>query len=211
VPKSQIENLVALFRVELIAESLKYQCSTAIGTIGSFVATIEAHRTRYAKELITIGVDADTATTHLASEIERTIEALARQEIRRARDTGRVELNPELSPDQQTPQSQGRVELIRESERNIAPVGLEIVAEEAGAKKYVAPDRREQRSDVERIMFQEESQAGAVAENVNPVIESVASMPSEEIDRVIDNTLKGLRSIMPGYGERDSIWRRSLH
>jgi hypothetical protein len=202
VHKSEIENLATGFRAELIAESLKYRGSNAVGAVGSFAAAIELHRTRYAKKLAKIRAEGDAATNYLANETEQTIDALAGQEIQRARDTGRVELNPELSPDQQTPQSQGRVELIRESQRNIAPMGLEIVAEESSAEKYIPPDRREQRSDIERIMFLEESQADPVAENLNAAVQSVASMASEEIDRVINTALEGLRNIVPNDGER---------
>jgi hypothetical protein len=205
--KSEIENLVALFRADLIAESLKYHGSKAVGAVGSFVAAIESHRTRYAKKFAAIRVNADAATNHLINESERTVDALALQEIQRARDTGCVELNHELSADQQPPQSQGTVELIRESQSNVAPVVKEIVAEETGAEKYVSPDRREQRNDIERIMFLEESQADPVAENLNAAVQSVATMSSEEIDRVISNALEGLRSIMPNNGERVGDYR----
>jgi hypothetical protein len=192
--KSEIENLVALFRVELIAESLKYQGSKAVGAVGSFVAAIESHRTRYAKKLTKIRAEADAATNHLANETEQAIDALAQQEIQRVRSAGRIELNPELAPDQQPHQSQGKVELIiRESQRNVAPVGSEIVAEESGTEKYIPPDRREQRSDIERIMFLEESQADPVAENLNAAVQAVASMSSDEIDRVITNALEALQ------------------
>jgi hypothetical protein len=201
--KSEIENLVAAFRAELIADSLKYQGSKAVGAVGSFVAAVESHRTRYAKRFSEIRVNADATINYLANETERTIDALAQQEIQRARDMGRVELNPELSPDQQPHQSQGTVELIiRESQRNVAPVGSEIVAEESGTEKYIPPDRREQRSDIDRIMFLEESQADPVAGNLNAAVQSVASMSLEEIDRVINAALEGLRSIMPNDGER---------
>jgi hypothetical protein len=76
------------------------------------------------------------------------------------------------------------------------------VVEETGAEKYVPPDRREQRSDIERIMFLEESQADPVAENLNAAVQSVASMSSEQIDRVIGNALEGLRSVMRNDSER---------
>jgi hypothetical protein len=191
--KSEIENLVALFRVELIAESLKYQGSKAVGAVGSFVAAIESHRTRYAKKLTKIRAEADAATNHLANETEQAIDALAQQEIQRVRSAGRIELNPELAPDQQPPQSQGTVELIGESQSNVAPTGPEIVAGESGTEKYVPPDRREQRSDIERIMFLEESQADPVAENLNAAVQAVASMSSDEIDRVITNALEALQ------------------
>jgi hypothetical protein len=126
---------------------------------------------------------------------------LALQEIQRARDTGCVELNPDLSSEQQLPQSQGTVELIRGSQSDVVPVGLEIVAEESGEEKYIPPDRREQRNKIERIMFLEEIQADPVAENLNAAVQSVASMSSEEIDRVINTALGGLRSIMPNDRE----------
>jgi hypothetical protein len=200
--KSEIENLVTQFRAELIADCLKYQGSKAIGAVGSFVAAIESHRTRYAKKFAEIRVNADAAINYLANETERTIDSLALEEIRRARDTGRVELNPEFSLEQRPPQSQGTVELIRESQSNVAPVGLEIAAKKSGGEKYIPPDRREQRSNIERIMFLEESQADPVAENLNAAVQSVASMASEEIDRVINTALEGLRNIVPNDGER---------
>jgi hypothetical protein len=211
--KSEIENLVVQFRAELIADCLKYQGSKAIGAVGSFVAAIELHRTHYAKKIAAIRVNADAATNYLANEAEQTIVSLALQEIQRARDTGRVELNPELSPEQQPPQSQGTVELIRESQSNVAPVELGIVAEESSAEKYILPDRREQRSNIERIMFLEEGQADPVAENLNAAVQSVASMSSEEIDQVINTALEGLRSIMPndpeGVGDENHQLRQS--
>jgi hypothetical protein len=196
--KSEIENLAIGFSVELIAERLKYRGS---GALGAFVTAIEAHRARYAKKFCTIRVDADAATIALANETERTIDALARQEIQRARNAGRVELSPELSTDQQPPQSHATVEPIRESKRNVAPVGLEIMAEESDPEKYAPPDRREQRSDIERIMFLEQSQADPTAENLNVAVQFVVTMPSEEIDRVISSALEGLRDTMPNEDE----------
>lgn len=199
--KPEIDDLVARFRAELIAESQKYRGSKAVGAIGAFIVAIEAHRVHYAKKLAAIRVNADAVTDHLGNETELMIDAMVQREIQRVRTAGCVELNPELCNDQQPPQSDRPDELIRETQ-NVAPVGPEIVEEESGAEKYVSPDRREQRSDIERIMFLEEDQPESVAKNLHVAIESVASMSSEKIDRVISNALEGLRNIMPNEGER---------
>jgi hypothetical protein len=218
--KSEIENLANGFRAELIAESLKYRGSEALGAVGAFVTAIEGHRALYAKKIRTIRLDADAATLALANETEQTINALAQQEIQRARNVGRVELNPELSTDQQPPQSHATVEPIRESKRDVAPARLEIMAEESDpekyappdrrerrsdmaeesdSEKYVPPDRREQQSDIERIMFLDPT-----AENLNGAVQFVATMPLEEVDRVISSALEGLRDMMPDEGARVS-------
>ena len=93
VQKSEIENLVASFRVEVIAVILKYQGGNALGAVGGFIADVEAHRARYANQCATFREGADPATIALANETERKIDALARQEIQRVRAAGRVELN----------------------------------------------------------------------------------------------------------------------
>jgi hypothetical protein len=208
VRKSEIENLAAGFRAEVIAEIVKHRGSKALGVVGGFIANIEAHRGRYARKLATIRVGADPATITLASETERKTDALAKQEIQRVRAAGRVELNPDeedLSLAQQPPHA-----IVDPSPLNVAPVGEETMAEETGPQKYAPPDRRapEQGSDVERIAFlrQQRSQANSAndpAAQLNAVVNRVASASLEEIDRVI-RTLEGVRDMMREEGERVS-------
>jgi hypothetical protein len=208
VRKSEIENLAAGFRAEVIAEIVKHRGGKALGVVGGFIANIEAHRGRYARKLATIRVGADPATITLASETERKTDALAKQEIQRVRAAGRVELNPDeedLSLAQQPPHA-----IVDPSPLNVAPVGEETMAEETGPQKYAPPDRRapEQGSDVERIAFlrQQRSQANSAndpAAQLNAVVNRVASASLEEIDRVI-RTLEGVRDMMREEGERVS-------
>jgi len=208
VRKSEIENLAAGFRAEMIAEIVKHRGGKALGVVGGFIANIEAHRGRYARKLATIRVGADPATITLASETERKIDALAKQEIQRVRAAGRVELNPDeedLSLAQQPPHA-----IVDPSPLNVAPEGEETMAEETGPLKYAPPDRRapEQGSDVERIALlrQQRSQANSAndpAAQLNAVVNRVASASLEEIDRVI-RTLEGVRDMMREEGERVS-------
>jgi len=208
VRKSEIENLAAGFRAEMIAEIVKHRDAKALGVVGGFIANIEAHRGRYARKLATIRVGADPATITLASETERKIDALAKQEIQRVRAAGRIELNPDkedLSLAQQPPHA-----IVDPSPLNVVPVGEETMAEETGPQKYAPPDRRapEQGSDVERIAFlrQQRSQANSAndpAAQLNAVVNRVASASLEEIDRVI-RTLEGVRDMMREEGERVS-------
>jgi hypothetical protein len=123
VHKSEIENVAAGFRAELISVSLKYRGSKAVGAVGSFVAEIEAHRAGYAKKFATIHVGANAATIALADETERKIDALAQQEIQRVRNAGRVELIPELPPDQHPPQPHATVDPITNKENRKQPLG----------------------------------------------------------------------------------------
>jgi len=208
VRKSEIENLAAGFRAEMIAEIVKHRDAKALGVVGGFIANIEAHRGRYARKLATIRVGADPATITLASETERKIDALAKQEIQRVRAAGRVELNPDeedLSLAQQPPHA-----IVDPSPLNVAPEGEETMAEETGPEKYAPPTRRapEQGSDVEGIAFlrQQRSQANSAndpAAQLNAVVNRVASASLEEIDRVI-RTLEGVRDMMRNEGERVS-------
>ena len=209
VRKSEIENLAAGFRAEVIAEIVKHRGGKALGVVGGFIANIEAHRGRYARKLAMIRVGADPATITLASETERKIDALAKQEIQRVRAAGRVELNPDeedLSLAQQPPHA-----IVDPSPLNVAPVGEETMAEETGPQKYAPPDRRAPEqggSDVEHIAFlrQQRSQANSAndpAAQLNTVVNRVASASLEEIDRVI-RALEGLRDMMRNEGERVS-------
>jgi len=208
VRKSEIENLSAGFRAEVIAEIVKHRDAKALGVVGGFIANIEAHRGRYARKLATIRVGADPATITLASETERKIDALAKQEIQRVRAAGRVELIPDeedLSLAEQPPHA-----IVDPSPLNVAPVGEETMAEETGPQKYAPPVRRapEQGSDVERIAFlrQQRSQANSAndpAAQLNAVVNRVASASLEEIDRVI-RALEGVRDMMRNEGERVS-------
>jgi hypothetical protein len=99
----------------------------------------------------------------------------------------------------------------RKCQRNVAPVGIETMVEEPGPEKYAPPNRRvpEKGSDVERIAFlrQQRSEAdpanGSAAENLNAVVQRVASVSLEEIDRVI-RALEGVRDMMRKEGERVS-------
>jgi hypothetical protein len=82
------------------------------------------------------------------------------------------------------------------------------MAEETGPEKYAPPNRRapEQRSDVEGIAFlrQQRSQANSAndpAAQLNAVVNRVASVSMEEIDRVI-RTLESVRDMMREEGER---------
>ena len=213
VHKSEIENVAAGFRAELISVSLKYRGSKAVGAVGSFVAEIEAHRAGYAKKFATIRVGADAATIALADETERKIDAMAQQEIQRVRNAGRVELIPELPPDQHPPQPHATVDPITNKEnrkkrmptlreaRNVAPVGLEIMAKESGPEKYAPPDRHAQQRDIERIMFLQWSQADPAndpaAENLKAAVQRVPSMSLDEIDQVME----GVRNMMPKEDE----------
>jgi hypothetical protein len=202
--RPEINNLVAQFRGDLIAECERYRGSKAVGAVGAFIASIEAHRAEYAKKLASICMSADAATNNLCNEIKRTIDDLAQQEIQRVRAAGRVELNPEWGPDQRPPQPRSTAELIKEPQRNLAPVERKIIAEESTTEKYNPPDRREQRSDIERIMILEEGETAPIAENLHAAVETVASMSSAEIDRVIGNALDGLRANKPDEDERVS-------
>jgi hypothetical protein len=68
VRKSEIENLAAGFRAEVIAEIVKHRGGKALGVVGGFIANIEAHRGRYARKLATIRVGADPATITLPAK-----------------------------------------------------------------------------------------------------------------------------------------------
>ncbi len=85
------------------------------------------------------------------------------------------------------------------------------MAEQPGPERYAPTNRRapEKGSDVERIALlrQEQREAapanGSAAENLNAVVQRVASTSLEEIDRVI-RALEGVRDMMRKEGERVS-------
>lgn len=210
VQKSEIENLAASFRVEVMAVILKYQGGNALGAVGGFIADIEAHRARYANQCATFREGADPATIALANETERKIDALARQEIQRVRAAGRVELNSgaELALAEQP--AQLVFEPVGERQLNAASVGVETMAEEAGPEKYAPLDRRapEKRTDVEQIAVQGQRRnqvdaANAKPEDLDAVIQAAAGVSLDEIDRVI-HALERVRETMRKEGERVS-------
>jgi hypothetical protein len=83
------------------------------------------------------------------------------------------------------------------------------MAEENSPEKYAPPSRRasETRSDIERIAFlrQQRSQAPAngPGADLNAVLQRVAGMSLDEIDRVI-RELESVRDMMRNEGERVS-------
>ena len=85
------------------------------------------------------------------------------------------------------------------------------MAEQSVPERYAPPNRRasENGSDVERIAFLRQQQReatpanGSAAENLNAVVQRVASTSLEEIDKVI-RALEGVRDMMRKEGERVS-------
>lgn len=209
--KSEIENLAAGFRVEVIAAIMKYRGSKALGVVGSFVADLEAHRIRYAEKIAVIRAGADAATIALANEIERKIDVLAHREIQRVRGVGRVDFDPdeELPLSQQRPQSHVRGHSTSVGSRNASPVLEPTMAAEAGPDKYPPHESGGpgQLDDIERITFlrHRQSQAGPVnersIENMNAIIQRATSLSLDDIDQVI-HALQRLRDMVRKEGER---------
>ena len=85
------------------------------------------------------------------------------------------------------------------------------MAEQPGPERYAPTNLRapENGSDVERIALLRQQQReatpanGSAAENLNAVVQRVASTSLEEIDRVI-RALEGVRDMMRKEGERVS-------
>jgi hypothetical protein len=81
----------------------------------------------------------------------------------------------------------------------------------SGSDKYAPPDRRppEKRSEVERIALLRQRRSetnpsnGSAAEDLNAVVQRVAGVSLEEIDRVI-RVLEGVRAMIRKEGERVS-------
>ena len=85
------------------------------------------------------------------------------------------------------------------------------MAEQSGPERYAPTNRRtpENGGDVERIAFLRQQQrepppaTGSAAENLNAIVQRVASTSLEEIDKVI-RALEGVRDMMRKEGERVS-------
>jgi hypothetical protein len=85
------------------------------------------------------------------------------------------------------------------------------MAEENSPAKYASPDRRapERRSDSEHIAFLRHQRSEAdpakdqATENLNAVVQRVAGISIDEIDRVI-RALESVRDMMRNEGERVS-------
>lgn len=211
--KSEIENLAAGFRIQVIAEIVKYRGNNSLGFLGGFIMDIEAHRARYAEKIAKIRAGADAATIALADETERRIDDLARREIQRARAAGCVDFNPEeeLPLGQKPPPSHVGLDTTSVVTGNVSSVVKPTMAAEFDSDKYAsfepcAPDKLD---GVERVTFlnQRRSDAGPISdraiENTDAVIRRATNLSLDEIDQVI-HALQRLRDMVRKEGERVS-------